>query len=275
MKKITAGLVLGTQLIFGQTVATVNGESITDKELIPMIGQITQGRYATLDQATQQRVQNIALEQAISQILLEREAKRSGLLRDSEFKKQLNLSIKLLKRQITSDMWLKRELDKQSISTYEMKRYYQKHLSEFKKPKQVKARHILVKRKSEADQLIRVLSKYHGDRLQSEFIESAKNHSTGPSGERGGDLGYFGEGQMVPKFNDAVFSLRVGTITKYPVKTSFGYHIIYLEDKQDAQTASFNEVREIIEQKIKIEKFKGFVEKKINYLKSKAKIKIY
>ena len=275
VKHITAGLVLGTQLIFAQTVATVNGETITDKDLIPMIGQITQGRYATLDPKTQKRVQDIALEQAVSQILLEKEAKRSGLLRDLEFKKQLNLAIKHLKRQLTSDMWLKRELDKQSISTFEMKRYYKKNLSEFKKPKQVKARHILVKTKNEAKALIRILSKYSGERLKSEFIESAKNHSTGPSGSRGGDLGYFGEGQMVPAFNDAVFSMKVGTVTKYPVKTSFGFHIIYLEDKQDSQTASFVEARDVIEQKIKVEKFKEFVEKKINYLKSKANIKFY
>ena len=275
MKKITAGLILGSQLIFAQTVATVNGEVITDKDLIPMIGQITQGRYATLDEATQKRVKDIALEQAVSQILLEKEAKRSGLLRDKEFKTQLNLAIKHLKRQLTSDMWLKRELDKLSISTFEMKRYYKEHKSEFNKPKSVKARHILVKAENEAKHLIKVLSKYSGDRLKAEFIESAKNHSTGPSGVRGGDLGYFSEGQMVPAFNDAVFSMKTGTITKYPVKTSFGFHIIYLEDKQEAQTASFNEAKEVIEQKIKVEKFKEFVAKKINYLKSKANIKLY
>ena len=275
IKKITAGLVFSSQLMLAQTVATVNGEVITDKDLIPMIGQITQGRYANLDSATQKRVQDIALEQAISQILLEKEAKRSGIMKNAEFKTQLNLAIKHLKRQLTSDMWLKKELDKQTISTFEMKNYYKANKSEFNKPKQVKARHILVKTVNEAKALIRILSKYSGDRLEAEFIESAKTHSTGPSNKNGGDLGYFGEGQMVPAFNDAVFSMRVGTITKTPVKTSFGYHIIYLEDKQESQTASFNEAKSTIEQKIKVEKFKKFVEKKINYLKSKANIKHY
>ena len=275
MKKITAGLVLGSQLIFGQTVATVDGEKITDKDLIPMLGQISQGRYMSLDPKTQKRVQGIALEQSISQILLEKEAKRGGILRDPEFKTQLNLAIKHLKRQLISDIWLKRELDKQSISTYEMKKYYQNNLSEFKKPKQVHARHILLKTRQEAQHLINLLSRYHGERLKTEFIESAKNLSTGPSGKNGGDLGYFGEGQMVGAFNDAVFSMRVGTVTKYPIKTQFGYHLIYLEDKQESSTASFNEAKAVIEQKIKVEKFKDFVEKKINYLKKKARIKIY
>lgn len=275
IKKITTGLVLSSQLMLAQTIATVNGEKISDTDLIPMIGQITQGRYGTLDSATQKRVQDIALEQAISQILLETEAKKSGLLNDSEFKTQLNLAIKHLKRQLTSDMWLKRELDKQSISNMEIKNYYKANKSEFNKPKQVHARHILVKTENEAKALIRLLTKYSGDRLKSEFIESAKNHSTGPSSSRGGDLGYFGEGQMVPEFNSAVFNMKIGTVTTSPIKTQFGYHIIYLEDKQEAQTASFNEARAVIEQKIKVEKFKEFVEKKINYLKSKANIKHY
>lgn len=275
LRKITAGLVLGSQLIFAQTLATVDGEVVTDRDLLPLIGQISQGRYASLDEATQQRVQNMALEQSISQILIEKEAKKDGILKDKEFNDQLELAIKHLKRQLIADMWLKKELDKQSISTYELKDYYKKNISEFVKPKQVHARHILLKTEKEAQYLINLLSKYSGERLKNEFIESAKQHSTGPSGKNGGDLGYFGEGVMVPEFNTAVFSMKKGDISKTPVKTNFGYHIIYVEDKKDSETAQFDEVKVMIEQKIKVEKFQKFVENKINYLKSKSKIKVY
>jgi parvulin-like peptidyl-prolyl isomerase len=275
LKKVTAGLVLSSSIVFGQNIASVNGETITDRDLLPIIGQITNGRYRTLDEATQKRVQEIALEQAVSRILLEAEAKKGGILKDKDFNEQLELAIKHLKRQLIADMWLKMELDKQSISIYEMKEFYKNNISEFKKPKQVHARHILLKTEAEAKYVIDLLSKYRGERLQSEFAESAKKLSTGPSGPRGGDLGYFAEGVMVPEFNDAVFSMKVGEISKAPVKTNFGYHIIYVEDKKESETASFEEAKEAIEQKLRVEKFQKFVESKINYLKSKAKIEIY
>jgi parvulin-like peptidyl-prolyl isomerase len=275
IKKITAGLVLGSQLVFAQTVATVDGEVITDRDLLPLVGQITQGRYGTLDAQTQQRVQQMALEQSVSQILIEKEAIKSGLLKDREFNDQLELAIKHMKRQLIADMWLKKELDKQSISTAEMRGYYKANISEFQKPKQVHARHILVDSEDKAKYLIGFLSKYSGERLQKEFIDSAKKHSTGPSGKNGGDLGYFGEGVMVPEFNSAVFSMRAGEVSKAPVKTNFGYHIIYVEDTKAPETASFDEVKEMIEQKIKVEKFQKFVENKINYLKSKSNIKFH
>jgi len=274
-KKIGIGLVLASQLLSSQVIATVDGENITEQDLLPIIGQISQGRYTSLDETTQKRVQQMALEQAINQVLIEKEAEKRGILKDREFKKQFDLAIKHLKRQLIADMWLKKELEKQSISVYEIKEYYKKHISEFVKPAQVHARHILLKTEKEAEYLIKLLSKYHGERLKNEFIAMAKQHSIGPSGKNGGDLGYFPKGAMVPEFDSAVFSMKKGEITKTPIKTNFGYHIIYIEDKKDAETATFDEVKDLIEQKIRVEKFQKFIENKINYLKSKAKIKIY
>jgi len=279
IKKIyTSGLLslaLSTQILSAVDLAKVNGETITDRDLLPIIAQITGGRYGNLDNPTQIKVQNMALEQSIARVLLENEAKKSGVTNNAEFKEQLELAIKKIKRQLTFDMWLNNELEKQAISSAEMKDYYNKNKSEFKKPKTVHARHILVKTEDEAKGLIGLLSKYAGDKLKNEFIESAKNMSIEPgASERGGDLGYFPEGVMVPEFNKAVFSMTVGTISKTPVKTQFGFHVIYLEDKKEASQATFEEAEQVIEQKIKVEKFQKFVEKKIEYLKSKADIKM-
>ena len=77
---------------------------------------------------------------------------------------------------------------------------------------------------------------------------------------------------MVPEFNDKVFSMKVGTITKVPVKTQFGYHIIYLQDKTDGKALGFDDVKSFIEQKLKMEKFKAAMDKKMQALKSSAKI---
>ena len=84
----------------------------------------------------------------------------------------------------------------------------------------IKASHILVEKQSQA---LKILQELEGG---SDFKELAKKHSTCPSGKRGGDLGSFGRGQMVKPFEDAAFKLNVGEVTKTPVKTQFGYHII-------------------------------------------------
>jgi parvulin-like peptidyl-prolyl isomerase len=272
MKKITVSLILGSQLIFAQNLAKVNGDIITDEDLLPTIVQITQGRYGSLDSATKKRVQDLALEQVIAQVLISHEAEKNGILRDPEVQRQLDVSIRNLKRSILSDLWLKQELDKQQISTIEIRNYYNLHKNEFVQPAQAHARHILVDDEASAKYLIKKLSKLYGEDLKNKFIEFAKQYSKGPSGKNGGDLGYFTQGQMVPEFDSAVFNMGVGTITKYPVKTKFGYHIIYLEDKQEAKTLSFQEAKEYIQQKLKVEKFKTFVDSKVRELKSKANI---
>lgn len=84
---------------------------------------------------------------------------------------------------------------------------------------QVKASHILVNSKAEADKLFNRL------KAGARFEDLARKHSQCPSGRKGGDLGFFSKGQMVKPFEDAAFSLRVGQVSE-PVKTQFGYHVI-------------------------------------------------
>lgn len=136
------------------------------------------------------------------------------------------------------------------------------------------ARHILVKTEAEAEAIIKEFNSLSGDALKEKFIELAKTKSTGPSGPKGGDLGFFVSGQMVPEFNEAVFKLEVGTATKKPVKTQFGYHVIYLEEKQPAAIRKFDEVKSIIDQRLKLEKFKVAVKAKMQELEKKAKIEV-
>ena len=95
-------------------------------------------------------------------------------------------------------------------------------------PKKVKARHILVDTKQEAQMIIDTLQ--NSNDVKIDFIKLAKKYSTGPSSSRGGDLGWFGPDQMVQSFNTAAFVLGIGEISKVPVKTQFGYHVIYREE---------------------------------------------
>ncbi len=108
--------------------------------------------------------------------------------------------------------------------------------------KQLKARHILVKTEDEAKEIIKELEG------GADFAELAKAKSTGPSGTKGGDLGTFGKGQMVPEFEAAAFALEVGEFSKEPVKTQFGFHVIKVEDKLDQPLPTFEEAREQLRQ---------------------------
>ena len=92
-------------------------------------------------------------------------------------------------------------------------------------PKQVKASHILVNDRTQADML-----KYKIDN-GANFEELAKRFSKCPSGQNGGDLGYFGRGQMVPEFEHAAFATPVGVVSN-PVETQFGWHLIKVYDRQ-------------------------------------------
>ncbi len=90
----------------------------------------------------------------------------------------------------------------------------------------VKASHLLVKSEEEAIKLREDII------AGKEFAQVAMEVSLCPSGQNGGDLGYFTKGQMVKEFEDAAFSMEVGEVSN-PIKTQFGYHLIYLTDKKD------------------------------------------
>lgn len=90
----------------------------------------------------------------------------------------------------------------------------------------VKASHLLVKTEEEALKLKEEIA------AGKEFAKVAQEVSLCPSGQNGGDLGYFTKGQMVKEFEDACFSMEVGEVSN-PIKTQFGYHLIYLTDKKD------------------------------------------
>lgn len=91
---------------------------------------------------------------------------------------------------------------------------------------EVRARHILVDNEEHAKQL-----KLELERSDKTFAEMAKEESEGPSGEKGGDLGFFGRGDMVKPFEREVFDMDVGEISD-PVKTEFGWHLIKKEDER-------------------------------------------
>ncbi len=141
------------------------------------------------------------------------------------------------------------------INDDEIANYYQENIEEFKHPEEIRAGHILIKLGSDADEEAEAKKKAE-EILESlkegeDFATLAKKYSDDPgSKEKGGDLGFFPRGRMVPAFEEAAFSLKVGELSQL-VKTPFGYHIIKLEERKEAYTTSLEEVRSQIQATLK------------------------
>ncbi|MBW2203487.1 MAG: SurA N-terminal domain-containing protein [Deltaproteobacteria bacterium] len=138
-----------------------------------------------------------------------------------------------------------------NVSEKEIQSFYEYNNEAYSQPKQVKARHILFKlgedALKEAEDKVRKAAKeiLAKAREGGDFATLAKEHSEGPTKSKGGDLGYFKKGQMMPTFDEAAFNMKKGEISDL-VRTQFGYHIIKVEDIKEASTKSLEDVRDEI-----------------------------
>lgn len=129
-----------------------------------------------------------------------------------------------------------------TVDDQEVKDFYEDNTQNFKKEESVSAKHILVAEEEECSKVLEAIN--NGEKT---FEDAAKECSTCPSGQNGGDLGEFGKGQMVKEFEDAAFAAEVGVVVG-PVKTQFGYHLIKVEKKSEASVMPFEEVEAKISQ---------------------------
>lgn len=132
--------------------------------------------------------------------------------------------------------YLAKPENKQSLETA-----YTENSSQYNKPEEVKARHILIK--GQDDKALEKIKALKSKVSAKNFKDLAQNETEDPSGKtNGGDLGWFSAGRMVPEFEAVAFKMKIGEISE-PIKTQFGYHLIYVEDKKAAETKSLEEVK--------------------------------
>lgn len=272
-KKLLSIVFLAGTIASAQTLVTVNGKAITQEDVDSELMRATQGRFNQVPPEKQAQFREQVLQQLIGKELIFEDAKKNGILKSKDYKEEYAKLEQRMKEELAIQVWQKQLLDGIKVSDADLKKYYDQNKEEFNEPQSVHARHILVEKEDTAKSIIAGMKSLSGDKLKEKFIEEAKAKSIGPSGPKGGDLGYFTEGQMVPEFNDKVFSMKTGTITMEPVKTQFGYHVIYLEDKKPAMTRKYDEVKAFIEQRLKMEKFKTAMKDKMDALQKKAVIK--
>ena len=268
-KSLLLVLALGATMAHaGDILATVNGKKVTTEDAERFIrASNPQQSFATL----KENDKKIVTDRLVERALFIEAAKKAGVEKESAFQKALSIA----KDELMINQWMKDQYDATVVSDGEAKEFYEKNKKQFEKPAQVKARHILIKKdEAAAKKVTEELKGLSGEKLKEKFIELAKSKSEGPTAPKGGDLGYFGEGQMVAPFNKAVFALKKGEITATPVKTQFGYHIIYLEDKKEASAIPYEQAKAQIVQSMKQTQFRKMLEKSAKELKSKAEITI-
>jgi peptidyl-prolyl cis-trans isomerase C len=215
-----------------KVLAIVNGKEITENDIQQSILRFPPDRqqYLTTEQGKKQ-----LLEQIVSFELVYNDAKDSQLENDDEYKYQMEL----MKREILTQLAMKKILAEAKVSEEEAQKYYEANKDAFKEQEQVKAKHILVDTEEKALEIKKEIE------AGKSFEDAAKEYSSCPSNAQGGDLGSFSRGQMVPEFEDAAFSQEIGVVGN-AVKTQFGYHLIKVESRTEQEPKGYEEVKEMI-----------------------------
>jgi peptidyl-prolyl cis-trans isomerase C len=169
------------------------------------------------------------LNQVVTGRLLAEAGRKAKLADDPEVKKRTAQA----QDRIIQDVYINRAVEA-GMSDAKLHELYDKQPAK----EEVSARHILVGSEDEAKAIIAQLDK------GADFATLAKEKSTDPAKDTGGDLGFFSRDGMVPEFADAAFKLGKGEYTKTPVHTSYGWHVIKLDDRRTAPKPSFEESKD-------------------------------
>lgn len=237
-------------------VADVNGAKILLGELVA----IHESLPDQLRNAPFQALYPQLRERAIDSLLLGQAAEASDIDSSPEVMTRLAEARLRILQQVFLEQKIASEVTPEAIDAV-----YQANYVDGEKPVEVRARHILLETEEAAKDVITALDG-GGD-----FEALARERSTGPSGQNGGDLGYFERERMVPEFAEAAFTQEVGTYTKSPVQTQFGYHVIFVEDRREQPAPPLAQVRGEIETQLSREAINGL----INGLRSDKDIQLF
>ncbi len=292
----------GTSTPPDQVVVTVNGDPVYAGEVQMAAQQLAQSMARSGQQVDPQRIAGVAMQQMIDGVLLVQEAKRRKMTVDPSIVekgltqaetgaggaeqldatlKQEGLTRERLKNLIVDSDLVKQLLDSLGqgieISDEQVAEFYKSNPDYFKAPEEVKASHILFKVDQAADDETKAAIKAKAEAARQravageDFAELAKELSEGPSGPKGGDLGYFTKDRMVQPFANAAFALQPGEISDV-VETRFGFHVIKVDDRKPAHTVPLDEVKDRIRQGLVQEAQGKKVEALLTDLREKADI---
>jgi peptidyl-prolyl cis-trans isomerase C len=225
-------------------VAIINGAEITRADVI--------ASAQSLPPQYQQQINAIfpaLIDRLVDLTLLSQEGRKQSLQDDAEVKAR----VAQLTNQVIQEVVIRRHLESQ-MTEEAIRARYETFVAEMPPRTEVHALHILLESEAEAKTVIGELAG------GSDFATVAKEKSIDPSAQQnGGDLGYFGAGDMVPEFESAAFGLAKGESSKEPVRTQFGWHVIKVVDRREQSPPTLDQARSHIEEILSNELVGAFV----------------
>lgn len=230
-----------------QTVATVNGQEITQDHLDTFVELlISQGAQDSEELRTQVK------QEMVNRLVAVQAAEKAGIDKQKDVKQELELARQgILVRALMSE-----HLEKNPITDKQIKAEYDSLKKEQSKEQEYKVRHILVQDESKANDLIAAIKAN-----KTSFDEAAKKESIDSgSGAKGGELGWAPASNYVPEFAEAVETLKKGEMTDKPVQSQFGWHIVEVEDSRSITFPEFDDVKPQIEEMLRQKELAQFQE---------------
>ncbi|NLZ33540.1 MAG: peptidylprolyl isomerase [Clostridiales bacterium] len=210
--------------------ANVAGRQIKEADLQNMINRYPADKRAYFQTEDAKRQ---LLEQMISFELINKFGKELKIDATEEYKE----NVRQAEYDILTQLTLNKILLDVTVTEEDVLNYYNQNKNQFVKQPTVSAKHILV----DTEELAKSI-KSEIENNEITFEDAAAKYSSCPSKEQGGDLGSFGKGMMVKEFEDAAFNSELNVVTD-PVKTQFGYHLIKVEERNEAEEMKFEEVK--------------------------------
>ncbi len=183
-------------------------------------------------------LQERAFNEFMNMVVAAQEADKRNLAERTD----VQTSLELQRMMVLSQAALQAIAAETEVTEEELQQAYEQFKEQAQRT-EYKARHILLDDQEKAQDLAKQVGKKKG----KNFEKLAQEHSLGPTAEKGGDLGWFDNQQMVQPFADAVAALKPGEWTEEPIQTQFGWHVILLEETRDAEPPSFEDAKPSLE----------------------------
>jgi peptidylprolyl isomerase len=265
-------LIVSSSLLIGKTLVTVNGHKIDDS-IIPK-------GYEKLDDTKRANL----MEHLIKEDLIHQELLKSNIVKDNRFIKAFAQQKKIaqkeykkatgknltkaqllnIKGSIALMLYQQKQLMSITISDNEAKEFFDNNQERFNFPNSIEIANIIVKTKQEARNIIKQLKR--ASDLDKEFIKIAHEH------KQNGYMGWFGEGMAPQNLFNTAYKAKPKTLLNKPIKTKYGYHVVYLLNKKKAGKISFEKSKDNIKKMLKQKKVIQALEDKVNTLYGNAEI---
>lgn len=249
----------GTELK-ASVVAQVGDDKITEADIEEIVSHIPaqyRPKYAS-DKGRREIVDGL-----VDIKTLAWEARRRGIDKQDAVRMKISyITDQILAKEIESEM-----KKSANVTDADIEKYYNEHQDKYVSPERIKASHILLDNEDQAKDVLKQI------RGGAKFENLAKQSSKCPSAKRDGDLGWFGKGKMAPEFEKAAYALKKGEVSGV-VKSSFGYHVIRLDDRKETKTRTLDQVKKSIERIIQRERRQKEVDELKERIKKEAGVSV-